>query len=262
MLIIGTPDNCFTEAMKWLKAPDIATLHNQARGAHEPGTGTWFLASDTFQEFKMENHSFLWLHGIPGCGKSVLSSTIIEELKAISQAGNASVGFFYFSFTAENFQGIHGLVRSLIFQLASRSPVSREALTNLHRRYKEVGQPMLGSLMDTLKAILQDRQCTYVVIDALDECNDYKELLQVLGLIKGWEIPTVHFLFTSRNILQLREGIKLLLPAELSIPRQSVDADIRMFVRSQLENDEQLKRWSPDMKTEIETALMEGSDGM
>lgn len=46
--------------------------HQQAKQKRVGKTGQWFLGSDQFQSWLLEPNSFLWLHGIAGCGKTVL----------------------------------------------------------------------------------------------------------------------------------------------------------------------------------------------
>lgn len=73
------------DIIKWLAHPDKAENHNIACHARNDTakTGRWFLDGSTFQEFKDTPRSLLWLHGDSGCGKTILSSAIIEQLFAL-----------------------------------------------------------------------------------------------------------------------------------------------------------------------------------
>ena len=64
---------------RWLSAPDPSSNYNKALKARYANTGDWFLKSDTFRIWLLESGSLLWLYGIPGCGKTILSSTIIQK---------------------------------------------------------------------------------------------------------------------------------------------------------------------------------------
>jgi hypothetical protein len=48
----------------------------------------------------------------------------------------------------------------------------------------------------------------------------------------------------------------------MSIQDNVVKSDIRKYVRSQLASDPWLKKWSGEIQTEIEEALVEGAKGM
>lgn len=52
------------ELRSWLAAPDSSSNHNAACKLHQENTGNWLLESTTFQEWKTQSRSFLWLHGI------------------------------------------------------------------------------------------------------------------------------------------------------------------------------------------------------
>lgn len=58
--------------MKWLASTDPLINQIAARAKHEAHTGNWFIQGSECQEWRDTPNSFLWLHGIPGCGKSVL----------------------------------------------------------------------------------------------------------------------------------------------------------------------------------------------
>lgn len=57
---------------RWLSKTDPFVDHNAARARHEPETGGWLIDSKEYLSWKKASASFLWLHGIPGSGKSIL----------------------------------------------------------------------------------------------------------------------------------------------------------------------------------------------
>jgi len=61
----------------WLKAPDATINHNVACAKRYSGTGIWFVKGSLFITWLTQDHSFFWLNGFAGCGKSVLCSTAI-----------------------------------------------------------------------------------------------------------------------------------------------------------------------------------------
>ncbi|KAF8490583.1 hypothetical protein JB92DRAFT_1305039 [Gautieria morchelliformis] len=57
---------------EWLAAPDHESKDRNARSMRREETGSWFLEEERFREWREAPHSFLWLHGIPGAGKTIL----------------------------------------------------------------------------------------------------------------------------------------------------------------------------------------------
>jgi hypothetical protein len=45
--------------------------HNAACKKHKPQTGNWFIQGK-YSQWKETPSLFLWLYGIPGCGKTIL----------------------------------------------------------------------------------------------------------------------------------------------------------------------------------------------
>jgi predicted AAA+ superfamily ATPase len=103
----------------WLSAPDSSTNYHKAIKLHQPGTGQWFLDSEEFKKWKKDNASFIWLYGIPGCGKTILSSTVLQNVLESSEEDiGQAVVYFYFDFTDPQKQDPELMIRSLISQLS------------------------------------------------------------------------------------------------------------------------------------------------
>lgn len=106
----------------------------------------------------------------------------------------------------------------------------------------------------------------YIILDALDECDDRHELLTNLEQIVSWEDVNLHVLVTSRREIDIDEALTPLSNSRNRISIQStlVNDDIRIYVQDRLQVDRKLKRWQKDlnMQREIENTLMSKVDGM
>lgn len=247
----------------WLNPSDPSTNRNKAQDQRHQGTGAWFLQNDIYMEWKeAKQHNAIWLHGIPGCGKTVLSSTVIEDLLANCSTSSGGVLYFYFDFNDSSKQSFENMVRSLAFQLYQLQENVRKCIDDLHALCKNGNeQPQSRSLVSALDTMLADVDDVWIVLDALDECGTRRELLNWLTSL---ERNGVHVLLTSRK----EEDIETSLtkkwrqpPAIVPIRPNSVDNDIRKVVRSTIEG---LQRWKdkPEVCDEIETELMAKADGM
>ena len=252
--------------MQWLDAADPSTNYNKALKVRNPRTGSWFIESSTYADWKATRGSFLWLHGIPGCGKTILSSTILENvLEQYSEKSNSAVLFFYFEFNAPEKQRHEKMIRSLICQLSKQS--KNPVLQNLYSSCSNGGrQPPGEYLLNTLHQMMTSVGSTYIILDALDECEDRHELFTNLEQIVSWEDVNLHVLVTSRRETDIDEALTPLSSSRNRMRIQStlVNADIRTYVHDRLQVDRKLKRWQKDlnMQREIEDTLMEKADGM
>jgi hypothetical protein len=193
----------------------------------------------------------------------VISSTIIETLlKDYFQDSKANIAYFYFDFNDIQKQTVEGCLRSLLRHLSARElPVVVEALYK--KAQERQTQPGLDALTDTLKAVLQQAPPTFLVFDALDECNEVEKLMEKIAEIKRWELPGVRILATSRSEPDITKAMDVL-ARPICLETKLIDEDIKTFVRQSLRSDGPLKRWSTNAKAkeEIEDALAARSNGM
>ncbi|KAL8723878.1 MAG: hypothetical protein Q9166_008232 [cf. Caloplaca sp. 2 TL-2023] len=250
---------------RWLAAPDPSLSHNAACKKKVRSTGDWFLKSQQYADWKVGPHSLRWLHGIPGCGKTILSSTIIEDIRELctQNQGNA-LAYFYFDFNDPQSQ-CGKMLRSLIRQLSKQDPAAPSSLEKLHSSCGSA-QPTDDALLTVLKEAVLIYPQSYFVLDALDECKSRQDLLQAIHHINAWQHDGLHFLVTSRFEGDLRESLEPLVDETsiMNIQSSLVNEDIRTYVRSRLSHDPSLRRWQkqPEAQEEIETRLLEKADGM
>jgi hypothetical protein len=58
----------------WLSSQPYKFYHAETKKGIIPGTGQWLLGDPLFRKWKRDSvSSILWLHGIPGSGKSKLT---------------------------------------------------------------------------------------------------------------------------------------------------------------------------------------------
>jgi hypothetical protein len=256
-----------SEIHQWLSAPDPAVNYQKALKQRQHGTGLWFLEGERYASWKMDATSFLWLYGIPGCGKTILSSTILQNLLDCDNDSRHVTAYFYFDFNDVQKQYAEPMLRSLVCQLAWRTvevSASLDTLFSSHEHGKR--QPSFGALLQVLRRMIQQLQQVYFMLDALDECSQRPELMDFLETMAGWQLPNLHLIFTSRQERDIESSLKSFVDPQNSICLQSevMDKDIQQYVRQRLSKDKSLSKWSKDitLRQEIESALMRGSKGM
>lgn len=210
----------------------------------------------------------LWLHGKAGCGKTVLSSTVIAEvLQECIVDSKMAVAYFYFDFNDLEKQKSDNMMRSLITQLSAQSTKRLKELESLFSSCNNgERQPDAQRLPSVLEEIIEVSDKTYIIIDALDECSNTQELQENIEEIQRWGLPQLHMLLTSRRLMDIEEMIDPLTDAEDRICIQSalVDVDIKTYVHEKLQNDRRFKRWrsKPHVQEEVKRELMKKADGM
>ncbi|KAF8497781.1 hypothetical protein F5888DRAFT_1803244 [Russula emetica] len=244
---------------RWLSPPDPSTNHNIACNAHHKGTATWFFEGRTYNEWKSTGpESLLWIHGKPGSGKSILCSTIIEDVKVMCNAGQASIAYFYFDFRDINKQHWRDLVPSFLTQLSTQSGPCCDILSRLYSDHGNgAQQPNDDALRRCLIEMLtvRDRHPIYLIMDALDECPDTSEvpsprnrILQLLEELAGLQIPNLRICVTSRPEFDIRDFLEPLTSRQVSV----------VYLKS----EPYMRRWRKEDKEFVIETLSERADGM
>ncbi|KAF2734842.1 ankyrin [Polyplosphaeria fusca] len=113
-------DERSSKIRRWLSAPDPSTNYQKALKLRQADTGLWLLESDTYKRWKTAATSPLWLYGIPGCGKTILSSTVLQNVLQHCQDDPGKVtAYFFFDFNDVQKQDPEMMIRSLVWQLQS-----------------------------------------------------------------------------------------------------------------------------------------------
>ncbi|OAQ60405.1 nacht and ankyrin domain-containingprotein [Purpureocillium lilacinum] len=166
----------YSEVEKWLSPPDPSTNYSHAKKQRHGCSGEWLLRRTEYSAWKSGQRPFLWLHGIPGCGKTILASTVLRDLE--DDASIENLLYFFFDFTDTRKQSFEHALRSLVIQLYRKNKDTQENLDLLFAS-SETGkqQPSVHSLCNTFAAMAEQAGEVNIILDALDECrlqDDYR----------------------------------------------------------------------------------------
>ncbi|KAK5241369.1 hypothetical protein LTS06_012121, partial [Exophiala xenobiotica] len=71
---------------EWYQDTSPSSFHNAAKRLYENKTGDWVSRSSDWDDWINTRIRSLWIHGIPGAGKTVLAAHIIETILRICEA--------------------------------------------------------------------------------------------------------------------------------------------------------------------------------
>jgi len=185
-----------------------------------------------------ERHIF-WLSGLAGTGKTTIAKTIAQN------HGHFTVSFF-FSRGGGDTGRARKLFTSIAVQLADRSPILRQYICDaieecnnisslsLHDQWRYLILTPLSRLGKSFQGLSM-----LLVIDALDECDDEKDIKAIIQLFaEARVIHTVQFriLMTSRPDTHIRHGFHHIQDEDHrdlilhDIPQTTVNHDISIFL--------------------------------
>lgn len=232
----------------WLSGLDPSSNYNRALRKRLQGTGSWLIKNDVFRDWEQDPGpgSIIWLYGIPGCGKTILSSTILEHvLDSYPPTSNTAVLYFFFDFNDVNKQQHEAMIRSLLSQLSMHCVSVPPVLDTLYSSCMNGGRkPTFEALLETFHQMAIIFKTTFIILDALDECEERPELMADIEQLVGWKDTNLRILATSRREKDIEDSILPLTKDESRICMQSalVNADIRAYVHDQIRTNTKLHR--------------------
>ncbi|CUS10698.1 unnamed protein product [Tuber aestivum] len=259
----------FREVQRWLNVVDPATNFSSALAVREPGTGNWLLEGRDYKYWREGSGGVLWLHGIPGCGKSVLSATVIEDIQSLcSMSDDHALAYFYFTFSDSQKQNLANMLLSLIGQLlrARSDLVLPDEIMKLYHNSKAIGtSPNIKDLRTVFSRIAKLSKKAFIILDALDEFPK-----ETRGSVLSWigELTVDHdagslpILVTSRPEADIVGSLEPLTTFAISLQSGIIDADIRAYIQNSLDGKDGFKKFTKEIRCEIEDTLVSRAQGM
>ena len=244
----------------WLEHTNPSPLHNAACKLREGHTGRWMARSTEWRDWLNESSfpRLLWIHGIPGCGKTILASTLIEQIRNGHLSSNDGLVYYYCYFGHNQDESIP-LLKWIVGQLCRQT---RKVPKRLYTDFQQNLEPPISSLLLAVSELLDNFDRLYVVIDAVDESQERKNLLNIVKqFVTGEEFRKISVLATSREYIDIGTVFSAIyMPVSMSNPL--VAEDIRSFVKSTLESDIRFSHWPSALAAEVEQALADDAKGM
>jgi hypothetical protein len=208
----------------------------------------------------------LFCPGIPGAGKTILASIVIDHLHTLFNGNpNICTAYVYCNFRRQDEQRAEDLVASLVKQLASSLSTLPEALKALYSRYSKAGTaPPLRELAEALRSVVSlYEEKVFIVVDALDECRlsngCRSNLLNTLLGLQSGSGSKVNIFATSRpGISDIAERFEGHPSLEILASRQ----DIERYLEGHMGELSRFVERSQGLRGEIITTIVDAVDGM
>lgn len=258
------------ELLSYFGVYDAFQRHDQSCHLRLENTGSWFINSEEFTDWIDETGSKLWLYGIPGAGKTVLASAIIEKIQERLQRTNETNGmaYFYCDYKDGRTQLPHMILGTLAAQLAVQNKDSLEILRKYYETYHAVGRiNSSANNKRNLAEVIREMSACFgqvsIVVDALDECGkDVTEVVRQLYSLNANDGINIQTLFLSRDEHEIRTILAQTF-TEVSIAAQSDDLRRYVAVEVQRQTDTgALEFNNPALKEEIMEKLVSEAAGM
>ena len=245
---------------------DPRTNHEMNRKLRHPNTGLWLTESKEFKLWLETPNARLWLYGIPGAGKTILASLIIDTILPETNPSVAAA-YFYCDYKDSTTQEPHRVLGSLVQQLAKQDEQSFSRLQRFHDLHGEGRKHPVEYDPENLRQLIIDiatnYDCTVIVIDGLDECGTNAGA--VTELIANFQGDEQHaefkILLLSRDEIDIRQRLDQY--SKISIAARS--EDLRLYVGAEIENRTRKKMLNiktPELRDHVRQKLVDGAEGM
>ena len=245
--------------LDWLSPVDhYAQQQSDYVSRREEGTGQWLLDSDEYGSWVSGNTRTLFCPGIPGAGKTILTSIVVDEL-ITNSAASVGIAFLYCSFKRQDQQTHEHFLLSLLRQLAEHLKVLPSGIQDLHSKHKgRKTRPSLSEIRDALTSTAAEFPRAFFLIDALDECQtmNRKRLLDDLFLVQKQSNSCIFA--TARPLPDIVAQFSGFPTLEV----HASDHDISSYIDSHLSILPSFVSRNPDLQQGIKDAIMKSVDGM
>lgn len=228
------------ETMAWVCPYNTDPFDNYqaALKCRQPGTGDWLTKFESFRAWSQHDHGIFWLRGLPGCGKTVLTSTVVEYVQdsLTSKDNGITLAYFYIDYRDSAKQNLDACLATLVRQLINQNPQGIEKLEGLReQKQRSLSQNLTTSEYIGIFQVLASLQTkVYVVIDALDETPDPGPFVDALKQLSGSECRTPVAVFvSSRNNTDLENLLMPIVTKRVFVSNEEND-DIRLFISTEV----------------------------
>ena len=248
----------------WLTLIDYSSQQSDSINRRQEGTGLWLLNSTEFQKWVNHSKKTLFCPGIPGAGKTIMSSIVVDHLNTnFGNDAGVGIAYIYCSYQSQQKQEPEDLLMSLLKQLTQRRPLLPENVKSLYEHHKDKqSRPSFNEIVKTLHSTIQLYSRVFIIIDALDEyhVSNNEGLNRLLSEVFNLQDQTeVNLFATSRYVEEIISQFKRCMLKEI----RAQDDDILRYVNVQIP---QLLRSQiskhPEVQDTVRKDIVKAADGM
>ncbi|EXJ84579.1 hypothetical protein A1O3_05249 [Capronia epimyces CBS 606.96] len=200
-----------------------------------PGTATWILREPAWEGWSTNSardERVFWVSGIPGAGKTVLFSVMVDDLETkADRLREKVVVYLYCKYKDSSRDNFLALLRSLINGLLAGNEFCLDYLYDVAVQSGEPQATTIQPLKQAVHDLLRCHEQAFIGIDGLDECEPSERAL-LISFIRDLRSSTqdelpVHLFVASRAEHDLEKAFGS--ACRLNLTQENVSADIQSY---------------------------------
>lgn len=253
-------DNQSRAIIDWLSPINSFVTQNDTLRRRQDGTGEWIFEVSEFKAWLAGTDRILWCSGMPGAGKTILASVIIDKLQTQFSPQNIGLAFMYCNYKERDSQTFGNIIANLLQQLVQCHKSIPEEVHALYTKSCQRNiRPDEEEFFSVFQSVIAKFSRVYIVIDALDECKQHTRSKLIEKLL---QLPVkLHLICTSRHLGDIQETF-----AEAShLEIRASDADITRYLEAQILQIPKLVKFckrAEDLENSIIKKLVKKAKGM
>jgi hypothetical protein len=257
----------------WLTSLDFRDKQATLTENRQIATGEWYLETEEFGKWIQIPKEILFCYGIPGSGKTMIVSKVIEYLSYLrrqdpeqdpKQGPKKGLAYIFQNVQASPQPSPTEQLLCLLKQLLHSMDqvpddiiaMCRQVQKDNHRLNLEQTKALLRTTIDSLP------RC-FIIVDALDEYYlaqkpEFSKLIDILSELQ--QLTNLNLLVTSRPMSEIQE--RPMFHECLSIEIEAHDEDIELYVEGRMKDLTNGVMKNLGIQKDIKTAVSKASGGM
>ncbi|KAI9798941.1 MAG: hypothetical protein M1833_004294 [Piccolia ochrophora] len=246
---------------EWLTPLNFSAQYSDFIEHRRQGTGQWLLQSPVFQTWVQDRGQILFCPGIPGAGKTMLTTTILEHLKCTEVGDGIGLAFIYCNYQRQSEQSPLDLLSSLLKQTVLQNDSLSQDIKDLYLKHSETKtRPGIEEVRCALDREIHQFTKMFLVLDALDEFQDdeglRKKFLSEVHLLHG--TGKVNILATSRPNHNIESEFRDALHLEI----RAHEDDVKNYLEGETHRLPNFVATDDALRTAVVVCVAEAVDGM
>ncbi|KAL8655330.1 MAG: hypothetical protein Q9226_003086 [Calogaya cf. arnoldii] len=246
---------------------DAFAKHRKLQGISQEGTSTWILRHNAYKDwYDAARSSTVCCIGIPGSGKTVLASFVVDTLLTNAVSQNSRVVYYYCDYADQRTLQPERILGTILKQFFVNGHIPGALEKKFPRGYGEDRHTLnFDDLVDLVFLAIRQTALTYIIIDGLDECerDARKEMSRFVDRLQGIVSPTTKVFISCRQEDQILRSLQDVPMIDLT--PSALKDDIRLFVAASVSSrmtSGELRIRNPDLAKDITDELVGKAHGM
>ncbi|KAJ6780196.1 hypothetical protein PWT90_04456 [Aphanocladium album] len=248
--------------LDWLIPCNYSLEQSNHFKKQQTGTGQWLLDSDEFLEWEGTAGRTLFCPGIPGAGKTVLTSIVVNDLCTKYQSDTTvGIAYVYCDFRRKYEQTADNLLLSLLKQLSQGKSCLPSSVQDLYDRYKtRKTLPSWDDISKTLELVSESYTRAFLIVDALDECQSAGDCRGkfLSELFRIQRTCATNIFITSRFVAEITGEFS----GSMSLEIRAKKDDVKIYLEGHISELPSVVRNNLQLQNDIITEVLEAVDGM